>query len=172
MPSFKSSPRMRSAPHRRFSRAMRWISSIVDAATRGGAAPRRLDFHFHRSLNPSRCQRRTVFGLTMSVASRQVRQKALTNTMRVRSLVVSCGRRAVRLATMSCCRRRAFWASSSARVRNASRARPAAAEVGRNASLAHTPKRLATARSVVNSGTNTPRCRVVWGRRTRLVVPQ
>jgi hypothetical protein len=84
----------------------------------------------------------TVFGRTMSVASRQVRQKALTSTIRVRSSEVSCGRRTVRVATMSCCRRSAFSASSSARVRNASRASPAAADVGRTASLTATRKRL------------------------------
>ncbi len=170
MPSFKSSPRMRSAPQSLFSLAMRWIRSIVDSATRDGTARRRFDLHFHRSRKPSRCQRRTVFGLTMRVASRQVRQKALTNTITARSMVVSFGRRAVRLATMSCCLRRAFSASNSARVRNQSRARPAAAEGGRSRSRSASRMRPAAAWKVASSTANTARSRSARGRRTRLVM--
>ncbi len=66
MSSFKSSPRMRSAPQSRFSLAMRWTSSIVDLAMRGGAARRRFDFHFSRvNTFPARCSS-TAWSMTAS----------------------------------------------------------------------------------------------------------
>ncbi len=69
MPSFRSSPRMRSAPQSRFSSAILRINAIVETQTRGSAGRRRRqECHFQKSLNPSRCQRTRVSGRTSKVA--------------------------------------------------------------------------------------------------------
>ncbi len=68
MPSFKSSPRMRSAPQRRFSIAMRRMGAMTSGAMRGSRKPSERDLFRRGTRNPARCQRRTVSGLTRSRA--------------------------------------------------------------------------------------------------------
>lgn len=122
-PSLSSSPRMRSAPHSRFSRASRSMRATVFAETRGRWAPR-LGFFRQSSLKPARCHRSTVSGLTSRSASLQ----RGTSRTRVAINALSCGenvgRFALRHATRSCWRSKAFSASSSPRDRTMSRRRP------------------------------------------------
>ena len=54
---------MRSAPHRRFSVAMRRMSSTTSGGTRGGAGGFFRERHLQNNRKPSRCQRRRVSGL-------------------------------------------------------------------------------------------------------------
>ena len=71
MPSLSSSPRMRSAPQRRFRRAMSWISPTISGCT--GARPG--GFRERRRQNrrdASRCQRGSVSGWTRRSTWRDV----------------------------------------------------------------------------------------------------
>jgi len=124
MPSFRSSPRIRSAPQSRFSLAMRSMSSIVSLANGDLRTLPDLDLRLQSSRNPSRCHRRIVSGFTRRTVSRQRRAMLASNTSRP----LSCGRKrdclTLRDATMSCCRSIMFFATSSCRERKASKARP------------------------------------------------
>jgi hypothetical protein len=124
MPSFNSSPRMRSAPQSRFSKAMRRMSWMV-AGTRRGPGRRQLDRQHQKSRNPCRCHLSTVSGLTSSTASRHRGTNPASRTSRPRSCGRKAGRFTLREATISCWRRRAFSATSSPRDRVRSLAIPA-----------------------------------------------
>ena len=70
-PSFKSSPWIRGAPHRVFSRDIRRTRSRISLDTGGRPGFLRRDFHVQKSLNALRCQPMTVSGLTITRAWRQ-----------------------------------------------------------------------------------------------------
>ena len=61
MPSLRNSPRIRSAPHRRFCPAISLINATASTEI-FGLADAALDLYFQYSLNPWRCQRRSVSG--------------------------------------------------------------------------------------------------------------
>ena len=65
MSRFSRSPRMRSAPHRRFPPAIRRMRSRVSSGILGALVAAR-DVRFQSSRNPWRCQRSTVSGRTMT----------------------------------------------------------------------------------------------------------
>jgi hypothetical protein len=102
MPSFRSSPRMRSAPQSRFSAASHRIRSTFSGETRGGDASGGLDRARQKSLKPSRCQRRIVSGFITRSASRHRGTRRARITRRPRSQLVNLGLLTVRAATMSC----------------------------------------------------------------------
>ncbi len=98
MPSFNTSPRIRSAPHRRFSAAISRINAIVFGSSLGlldGA----FDFLRHSPLNASRCHLRTVSGCMMYNTVAYVGDSFDNNTVRRRSRPPSFGRFAARLST-------------------------------------------------------------------------
>ena len=132
-PSFKSSPRIRSAPQSRLSVAMRWMRATTSGATRGSRGPCWRDARRQNTRNPSLCHRRTVSGLTRSRAWRHPRYRLASSTSRPRSWTRKAGRLTAREATMSCCRRSAFSAMSSARERVRSAMNPLATPEGRHA---------------------------------------
>ena len=101
MPSLSSSPRMRSAPQRRFSRSIRWMSWTV-SGTRRGSHRRERDLHRQKRRKPCRCHLRTVSGFTSSTVSCQVRVIAASATITARSCLRSRGRFAWRRTTISC----------------------------------------------------------------------
>ncbi len=82
---------------------------------------------------PSRCQRRTVSGLTSNIASRQCGSMLPSMTSKPRSNVQSSGRLTARAATMSCWRSKAFSAMSSACERVMSAMKPVTTPLGRHA---------------------------------------
>lgn len=102
MPSFSSSPRMRSAPQSLFSRAIRWMSSRVSLDSADLRVLLALDFRFHNRRKPSRCQRMIVSGLTSSKASLHRRMMLDKNTSKPRSCARNVGRLFLRDATSSC----------------------------------------------------------------------
>jgi len=85
MASFSRSPRIRSAPHRRFAAASSRIRAIVSAATFGLGADRGRDCRRQKRLNPARCQRRTVSGRPMTSAPAQARSRLARRTTSPRS---------------------------------------------------------------------------------------
>jgi len=64
IPSFRSSPWIRTHPHRRFSRPRRTMRSTRPAAIGGRPGPRRFCHLRHLCLAASRCQRSRVSGVT------------------------------------------------------------------------------------------------------------
>ena len=138
IPSLSSSPRIRSAPQSRFSATMRRISSTRSGDTRGVGDIVDRDFQRQSKRNPSRCQRSTVSGFTSSSASRHLGSTAASSVIRVRSCRWKAGFFTFLAATMSCCRRRAFSATSSERERSKSAASPATTEHGRGRSASRT----------------------------------
>src|SRR5882762_8802855 len=112
MPSLSSSPRMRLAPHR----GLRPAVSRMSAARVVGGRPDRPERRRQNARNPARCQRRMVLGWMSRVASRQAGATRAARTIVKRCQGVHRTRPArFRLATMSCCRRSAFSATSSTR---------------------------------------------------------
>ncbi len=104
MPNLRSSPRIRSAPHSRFS-----------AARRGRCdAPRDLARQTRRK--PCRCQRSRVSGCTMRSAARHPRVRRARRTRWRRSAGASTGRLTWRPRTTSCWRRKAFSTTKAAFV--------------------------------------------------------
>jgi hypothetical protein len=69
-PSFRSSPRMRSAPQSSLSMAIRCMSSLVSISVRRAERTCDRDLALQKRRTPSRCQRSTVSGFTRSRASR------------------------------------------------------------------------------------------------------
>jgi len=134
MPSFSSSPRIRSAPQVALDSAMRRMSSMRSGASRGRGLPGLRDFKRQKRRNPWRCQRRIVSGFTSRTASRHRGTNRATRTSRPRSCDRKAGRLTLRETTMSCWRRKAFSASSSLRDRGRSTASPVTRGRGRVAS--------------------------------------
>ena len=62
--------RMRGAPHNGLACAICLIKALTCELTGGRPAPFRRESLVQKSLNPSRCQRRTVSGLTIKKAER------------------------------------------------------------------------------------------------------
>ena len=85
MPSLRSSPRMRSAPQRRFSVPMRRMKWMTSGERRCALDGFRRERHFQKSRRPSRCQRRSVSGLTSTNMSRQRENTAARATKSARS---------------------------------------------------------------------------------------
>ena len=104
-PSFKSSPWIRGAPHRVFSRDIRRTRWRISLDTGGRPGFLRRDFHVQKSLNPLRCQPMTVSGLTITRAWRQPGHRQDRMTQKTLSAFRSDGRGLFRFRTATCCRR-------------------------------------------------------------------
>ena len=76
---------MRSTPQRLFSLAICWIRAMVSEATLG-RPPRLRDLNLQNSRKPWRCQRRSVSGLKMRMASFQCRTLLTRRTSQRRSV--------------------------------------------------------------------------------------
>ena len=114
-PSFKSSPWIRGAPHRVFSRDIRRTRSRISLDTGGRPGFPRRDFHVQKSLNPLRCQPMTVSGLTITRAWRQPGHRQDRMTQKTLSAFRSNGRGLFRFRTATCCRRARISVWSAAR---------------------------------------------------------
>ena len=114
-PSFKSSPWIRGAPHRVFSRDIRRTRWRISLDTGGRPGFRRRDFHVQKSLNPLRCQPMTVSGLTITRAWRQPGHRQDRMTQKTLSAFRSNGRGLFRFRTATCCRRARISVWSAAR---------------------------------------------------------
>ena len=114
-PSFKSSPWIRGAPHRVFSRDIRRTRSRISLDTGGRPGFPRCDFHVQKSLNPLRCQPMTVSGLTITRAWRQPGHRQDRMTQKTLSAFRSNGRGLFRFRTATCCRRARISVWSAAR---------------------------------------------------------
>ena len=125
MPSFKSSPRIRSAPHNRFLATISRIKVMVSSATRRSTFPAR-DRRRQNARNPSRCHRRRVSGCTMARARRHVGSTAAAMRKRSRSniVILGCGNLLRRITIW--CLSMAFSMTSSRRRRTMSAAAPLA----------------------------------------------
>lgn len=123
MPSLRSSPRIRSAPHSRQRRAMSRMTSTVLAGRRD--ALRRRDPERQNRRNPIRCQRRMVSGWTIAMAPRQEGRSMAPMTNFTLSIGPSAGLLTPRLRILSWWRSTAFSMTSSRRERHASAAIPA-----------------------------------------------
>ncbi len=111
MPSLRNSPRIRSAPQRRFCTAISLIKATVSAEI-FGLADAALDLYFQYSLNPWRCHRRSVSGWMMKSACFHVRAILASSTRSMRSVLVQAGRLTCGRRIISCWRRSAFSAIS------------------------------------------------------------
>ena len=89
IPSLRSSPWMRGAPHNGFSRVMRRISVLTSAGSGGRPRRRGRDFQVQKARKPLRCQAITVSGLTITAASRQRGQRRYRKSQNIRSRRVS-----------------------------------------------------------------------------------
>ena len=98
IPNFINSPRIRSAPHKRFSSAIFWIKAIVSVAIFGLPC----DFFRQYMPNNSRCQRSKVSGWTICRACFQNFVQCDRNIRRKRSRLVSCGRLICQFSTINC----------------------------------------------------------------------
>ena len=98
-PSFKSSPWIRGAPHRVFSRDIRRTRWRISLDTGGRPGFLRRDFHVQKSLNPLRCQPMTVSGLTITRAWRQPGHRQDRMTQKTLSAFRSDGRGLFRFRT-------------------------------------------------------------------------
>ena len=114
-PSFKSSPWIRGAPHRVFSRDIRRTRWRISLDTGGRPGFLRRDFHVQKSLNPLRCQPMTVSGLTITRAWRQPGHRQDRMTQKTLSAFRSDGRGLFRFRTATCCRRARISVWSAAR---------------------------------------------------------
>ena len=114
-PSFKSSPWIRGAPHRVFSRDIRRTRWRISLDTGGRPGFLRRDFHVQKSLNPLRCQPMTVSGLTITRAWRQPGHRQDRMTQKTLSAFRSDGRGLCRFRTATCCRRARISVWSAAR---------------------------------------------------------
>ena len=92
MPSLSSSPWMRGAPQRGFSRHILRIRSRTSGEMTGrpGRPPR--TFQVQKRRKPERCHATTVSGLTMASAERQSRQRRERQIQNRRSAAVNFGR--------------------------------------------------------------------------------
>ena len=114
-PSFKSSPWIRGAPHRVFSRDISRTRSRISLDTGDRPGFLRRDFHVQKSLNPLRCQPMTVSGLTITRAWRQPGHRQDRMTQKTLSAFRSDGRGLFRFRTATCCRRARISVWSAAR---------------------------------------------------------
>src|SRR6266566_9241534 len=112
MPSLRNSPRIRSAPQSRFCAAISLIKVTVSAGI-FGLEDAALDLYFQNRRNPWRCHRKSVSGWTMKSACFHARDALARRTKIRRSVFANVGRLTCRRRMMSCCRRRAFSATSS-----------------------------------------------------------
>jgi len=124
MPSLRSSPWIRSAPHSRFAAAISLMRATVPAATFGCGADRGGDFPRQKRRKPCRCQRSRVSGWTISSAWHQARRRLASSTRSARAVGVQRGRLPLRRRTRSCWRRKAFSAMRAGRPRTRSASAP------------------------------------------------
>jgi hypothetical protein len=118
-PSLRSSPWMRTTPHRRFSRAIRKINATSSSGT--GGRPGALGWrHFAAAIR--RCQRSSVPGVTIRHARSAFGRTRASAASTARSLQDKCGSGVARRSTATSCRSASISASSDAedRVSNAS----------------------------------------------------
>jgi len=101
MPSFRSSPRIRSAPHSRCSVAICLIKAMVSEATLGLQAGA-LDLRFQYRRKSSRCHLSRVSGCTITRACCHVRTHLAKSTRSTRSVLVHTGLFTWRLRMISC----------------------------------------------------------------------
>lgn len=119
IPSFNNSPRIRSAPHSRFSRASCWMRAMVSAAK--GERPLWLpDLNFQNNWNPCRCHFNNVSGLMIRSADFHWRSRLASTCNQKRSAEVRPGRLTWRRKTISYWRSRAFSMNNSALLRTRS----------------------------------------------------
>jgi hypothetical protein len=123
MPSFSSSPRMRSVPHNRFSSESPRIRSRTSCGGRGRPVGLRERHHQQRRL-PCRCQRRTVSGCTNTRWRRHSVANGRTSIQKSIFRDCSRSRRLGRRATANCCRSRRSSRRRSGRQQNAGRTAP------------------------------------------------
>src|SRR5271169_3295035 len=118
MPSLSSSPWIRGAPHKGFSRHILRIRFRTSRGTVGLPRwPRRI-FQVQKSRKPLRCHARTVPGRTIASTERQSLQTRDRQTQKRRSTGVNLGRFLVeRCSTPSWWRRARFSSSRAARER-------------------------------------------------------
>ena len=124
MPSMRSSPCMRGAPHRKLSRFKRRIRRRVSRST--GGRPSRCPCQGHRHLGrrPRRRRRRTVSGAAISSACGQCAQQCDSTTQKIRSAVEKRGRLRERSRTAICWRSASTSSTRSRRSRRAAATRP------------------------------------------------
>lgn len=104
-PSIRSSPCMRGAPHVGFSVTIRKMRSRISVEIFFLPITRRaLDIRRQYSANPERCQRITVFGLTIMRACFQPDQNLRARTQKSLSNAASRSRGCLRFSTASYCR--------------------------------------------------------------------
>lgn len=97
MPSLRSSPWMRGAPHKGFAAAMFLTRAAISVLMRGRPPVGLRESLVQYSRKRRRCQRRTVSGETMTSAFRQPVQTLAKPTQNRRSIVRSFSLGAVRL---------------------------------------------------------------------------
>lgn len=100
IPSFRSSPSIRTQPQRGFSRARRRMSARSSASI-GGRPGRPVFWYVHFLRTSSRCHRRSVAGVTRKATHRSRGIARLAAASRTRSMVRSLSGPAVRRSTRS-----------------------------------------------------------------------
>ena len=88
MPSLSNSPWIRGAPHNQFARLISRIRSRISRGI-GGRPPLDRDFQRQKALNPRRCQRISVSGLMIAIASTTFGQSRQSQTNASRSALDS-----------------------------------------------------------------------------------
>src|SRR5215467_14390066 len=114
MPSLSSSPWIRGAPQRGFSRHILRIRSRTSHEMRGRPGRPRRTFRVQKRRNAARCQATTVSGLTMASVERQSHQRRERQIQNRRSPEVNFGSFAADLCSTPIWWRRARFSSSSA----------------------------------------------------------
>src|SRR5438445_1453033 len=112
IPSFRSSPWIRGAPHRGFAVAMRVIKVLISAGTAGRPPVEQPESLLQYSRKRRRCHRRTVSAVTITRGCLHPAQTLASPIQKRRSVVRSLGRGVVLLYTASCCRRARFSTAS------------------------------------------------------------
>ena len=158
-----TSLRRRGAPHSGFSLLIRRISARSSRLILG-LSPRRQDLQRQYSRKPRRCQRSTVSGFTMTMASNTDGNNRYNQTSIKRSMFRSRSRAGdLRFSTSSCWRKTRISASREERAsitdRSASRKRTSNANIGRCsntlAALRHSDEVLSSDRHLLTSGGKT-----------------
>jgi len=127
IPSLRSSPWTRGAPHSGFEFAIFRINSRISRSVPGRPGPLEWDRRVQQEAKRFRCHRRTVSGLTMRSVSFQRSQDCDKRIQKRRSSFRSLGRRRWRFKTASCWRRARFssasseWVLSAVGIRESSR---------------------------------------------------
>jgi hypothetical protein len=121
MPSFRSSPCTRGAPHRMLAFAILRMSSRISRSFPGRPGRLLRDRRVQYAANLFRCQRTTVSGFTMTNVSLQRDQARDKSSQKTRSALRSLGRGCCRFMIASCWRRARFSRARLERSRKAAR---------------------------------------------------